>query len=57
MVIGILVRPLMLKPVPVTLACEMDTGAEPVFDKVIVWELLLPVLTVPKLVVEGLAIS
>lgn len=56
-VIGIPVMPLMLKPVPLTFACEMDTAAEPVFDRVIVCELLLPVVTVPKLTVEGFAIS
>jgi hypothetical protein len=56
-VIGIPVIPLMLKPVPVTFACEMDTAADPVFDRVIVCELLLPVVTVPKLAVEGFAIS
>jgi hypothetical protein len=56
-VIGIPVSPLMLKPVPVTFAWEMDTAADPVFDKVIVCELLLPVVTVPKLAVEGFAIS
>ena len=55
--IGIPVIPLMLKPVPVTFACEMDTAADPVFDRVIVCELLLPVVTVPKLAVEGFAIS
>jgi hypothetical protein len=49
--------PLMLKPVPDTFACETDTAAEPVFDKVIVCELLLPVLTVPKLATEGFASS
>jgi len=56
-VIGKPLMPLTLKPVPLTLTCETDTEAEPVFDKVIVCELLLLVLTVPKLAVEGLATS
>ena len=56
-VIGKPLMPLRLKPVPLTLTCETDTEAEPVFDKVIVCELLLFVLTVPKLAVEGFAIS
>ena len=56
-VIGRLVMPLMLNPAPLTFACETDTAAEPVFDKVIVCELLLPVLTVPKLALDGFAES
>jgi hypothetical protein len=56
-VIGRLVMPLMLKAAPVTVACETDTAAEPAFDKVIVCELLLPVLTVPKLALDGFAES
>ena len=55
--IGRLVMPLMLNPAPLTFACETDTAAEPVFDKVIVCELLLPVLTVPKLALDGFAES
>jgi hypothetical protein len=47
----------MLKPVPVTFACDTDTAAEPLFDKVIVCEVLLPMLTVPKLALDGLAMS
>ena len=49
--------PLMLNPAPDTFACEMETAAEPPFVRVIVCELLLPVLTVPKLAVEGFAVS
>jgi hypothetical protein len=49
--------PLIVKPVPVTLACDTDTTAEPVFDRVIVCDVLLPILTVPKLALDGLAIS
>ena len=56
-VIGKPLTPLTLKPVPLTLIWETDTEAEPVFDKVIVCELLLFVLTVPKLAVEGFATS
>ena len=56
-VIGNPVMPLMLKPAPLTIACDTDTAASPVFDKVIVCELLLPVLTVPRLATEGFASS
>jgi hypothetical protein len=56
-VIGSPVIPLIVKPVPVTFACDRDTAAAPVFDKVIVCELLLPMLTVPKLALDGLAMS
>ena len=50
-------RPLMLKPVPDTLACEIMVFALPPFVSVIVCELLLPVTTLPKLVLAGAAES
>jgi len=56
-VIGNPLMPLTLKPVPLTLTCETATEADPVFDKVIVCELLLFELTVPKLATEGFAMS
>jgi hypothetical protein len=48
-------RPLMLKPAPVTLAAETVSVAVPLFVRVIVWELLVPVVTFPKTAVVGLA--
>jgi hypothetical protein len=48
-------RPVELNPVPVTLAAVMVTLALPLFDNVTVWELLLPVITLPKLTLEGFA--
>jgi hypothetical protein len=47
--------PLALKPAPETLACVIVTLAVPVLDKLIVWELLMPVTTFPKLALEGIA--
>jgi len=47
----------MLNPAPLTVACEIEIGADPVFSNVIVCELLLPVVTVPKLALAGLAES
>jgi hypothetical protein len=49
--------PLMLKPVPATVACDMATLALPVFDSLIVCELLFPKTTFPKLTVAELAES
>lgn len=46
--------PVMLKPVPVTLACEMVTLEPPVFCRVSVWVALLPSATEPKLKLDGL---
>jgi hypothetical protein len=51
------VRPLMLKPVPDALACEIVVLALPLFDRVIVCELLLPMTTFPKLTLDGIAES
>jgi len=49
--------PVVLKPGPVTFACDTVTVAEPPFVRVMVCELLFPVLTFPKLALEGLAVS
>ena len=50
-------RPVVLKPAPVTLACVIVKLAFPLFDSVIGCELLLPVITLPKLTLEGFAAS
>ena len=50
-------RPVMLKPVPVTVACEIVALAVPVFFKVIVCEALFPVMTLPKAALDGVAES
>ncbi len=50
-------RPLALKPVPVTLACETVAGEVPVLLRVTVCELLPFTATVPKLMLAGLAES
>jgi hypothetical protein len=50
-------RPVVLKPVPVTVAREITTLAVPPFVRLIVWELLFPVETFPKLAVPGTAPS
>ena len=49
------VIPDMLKPAPVTLAEEMVRLAEPGFDTVTVCELLVPVATLPKTALDGVA--
>jgi hypothetical protein len=49
--------PLMLKPVPDAVACEIVRLAVPEFVSVIVWEPLLPTFTDPKFTVEGAAPS
>lgn len=49
------VSPLMLMPAPVALAAEIVSVALPLFVMVIVCELLVPVVTFPKLTVVGLA--
>ena len=54
MVTGALI-PEMLKPAPVTLTEEMVKVAEPPFVTVIVWELLVPVETLPKAALGGVA--
>jgi hypothetical protein len=51
------VSPVMLNPVPDTVACEIVSVAVPPFVKLIVCELLLPVTTLPKLALAGLAES
>ena len=43
------VIPLVLKPVPVALICEMETLEFPVFEIVSVWLAVAPVATLPKL--------
>jgi hypothetical protein len=54
-VIGAL-RPVMLNPVPVTVAREITRLAVPLFVKLIVCELLVPVETFPKPAVLGMAL-
>jgi hypothetical protein len=54
-VIGAL-RPVILNPVPVTVACEITRLAVPLFVKLIVCELLVPVETFPKPAVLGIAL-
>ena len=49
--------PLMLKPVPDTVACEIVTVADPEFVNVNVWLPLLPTATDPKFSLDGLAPS
>jgi hypothetical protein len=49
--------PVMLKPDPDALACEMVTFADPEFVNVIVCDPLLPTATEPKLTLPGLAVS
>ena len=41
--------PLVLKPVPLALTCEMDTVEFPLFVNVTVCEALVPVVRLPKL--------
>jgi hypothetical protein len=48
-------RPDELNPVPVTFAAVIVTLALPLFDNVTVCELLLPVITLPKLTLDGFA--
>ena len=50
-------NPLMLKPVPDTVACEIVTLADPEFVNVNVWLPLLPTATDPKFSLDGLAPS
>ena len=51
------IPPTTLKPAPVIVACEIVTAAELVFVRVRVWELLEPVLTVPKVRLVAFAAS
>jgi hypothetical protein len=48
--------PVILKPVPATATEEMAREAFPPFERVIVCELLVPVLTFPKLALPGVAV-
>ena len=48
------VRPVILKPAPVALPAEIVSVAVPLFVMVIVCELLVPVVTFPKLTLVGL---
>jgi hypothetical protein len=50
-------KPLILKPVPVTLAAEIVTLAVPEFVSVTICDPLLPTTTLPKLTLAGLAVS
>lgn len=50
-------RPVIVKPAPVTAACEIMTLAVPLFVRLIVCELLFPVETLPKPAVLGTAPS
>ncbi len=47
------VKPLMAKPAPVTLPCEIFKLAVPELVKVTVWALAVPTITFPKLTVLG----
>lgn len=49
------VRPEMLNPCPLTLTCENDKVAFPVFFRMITCELLLPTTTPPNATLAGLA--
>jgi len=57
LIVNGVVMPLRLNPAPETWACEMVTMAVPVFVKLIVWELLLPTVTLPKGALVGFAPS
>lgn len=48
---------LIVNPVPETVACETDTAAVPPFVRLIVWELLLPTVTVPRFALDGFEVS
>ena len=48
--------PLILKPVPATVTEEIVNDAVPVFERLIVCELLVPVVTLPKLALPGVAV-
>lgn len=50
-------RPFAVKPAPVTLACVIVKLAFPPFVSVIGCELLFPVITLPKLALEGFAVN
>jgi hypothetical protein len=46
----------MVKPAPETLACEIVTLADPVFERLTDAEPLLPTTTFPKLTAEGVLV-
>jgi len=50
-------KPVILNPAPVALPCEIVRFALPVFFRVIVCELLLPVTTLPKATLDGVTVS
>jgi len=56
---GVIVRgvlsPLILNPVPETLPCEITRFAVPLFESVIVCELVFPTVTFPKGALDGIA--
>ena len=51
------VSPLMLKPLPDTFAWEIVTLAVPLFFRLIVCVLVLPMATLPKLTLAGVGVS
>ena len=51
------VRPVMLKPVPETVACETLTVVLPVFVSTTLWVLVVAAVTLPKLMFEGFGMS
>jgi len=51
------VMPVRLKPLPDTLAWEIVTLALPALDSLMVCELPVPVITFPKLTLDGVAAS
>jgi hypothetical protein len=48
-------NPEVLKPVPITVACEIVRLALPAFESVMVCELLLPTTTLPNVALDGVA--
>jgi hypothetical protein len=50
-------KPVTLNPAPVNVSCEIVTDAVPEFVSVTVWELLVPVVTLPKAMDAGDAFS
>ena len=56
MVIGV-ASPVSAKAAPLAVADDMVTLARPLFESVIVWELVLPTSTFPNAKLPGLAIS
>jgi hypothetical protein len=56
LIVSGVVKPETLKPVPVTLNCEMVRLALPGLEMVTGWELVWPTVTAPKLTLDGLAL-